>query len=191
MSRHVFNPIRSSLIALSTAVLALQSTAAFAQTAAQGQAPSTGAQASAPASPQTPASANRQAYAAQYEAWAQQNCVDQRNGNLAAGAIIGGALGAIAGSALTHGHTSATLAGGAVGAVAGAGIAASASSCPPGYIVRAGAPTFVYEEPYFPETVVYEDGPYAPWVWVGDHWVYESWHHVYRYGRPHVVYHWR
>ena len=191
MSRQDFKPIRSSLIALSTAILAMQSTAALAQSATSGQPATTGAQVSAQANVQTPAPAGSRAYEAQYEAWAQQNCIDQRTGNTAAGAIIGGALGAIAGSALTHGHTSATLAGGAVGAVAGAEIGASSTSCPPGYVVRTGAPTFVYDGPYYPETVIYEDGPYTPWIWIDGHWVYQPWHQVYRYGHPHVVYHWR
>ncbi len=189
MSRQIVKPIHASLVALAATVLAAQSTVALAQSAAQGQPSSANVQSSPGAVQSSPATG--QAYAAQYEPWAQQNCVDQRTGNTAAGAIIGGALGAIAGSALTHGHTSATLAGGAAGAVAGAEIGASSTTCPPGYVVQTGAPTFVYDGPYYPETVVYEAGAYTPWVWVDGHWIYEPWRHVYRYGRPRVVYHWR
>jgi hypothetical protein len=131
------------------------------------------------------------AYADQYTTWTQQNCVDERTGNIAAGAIIGGALGAIAGSALSHGHTSVTLAGGAVGAVAGAEIGATSSNCPPGYKVRAGAPVFVYDGPYPTTEVVYKLGLYHPWVWVDSHWAYVPYGHwapAYWARQPRVIY---
>ncbi len=198
MSRQTSKSVRASLLALAAAVLTVQSSAAIAQTAMTGapQAPETSsnAMASNGAPPAQGTAPDQQAYAVQYQAWAQQNCVDQRTGNTAAGAIVGGTLGAIAGAALTHGRTSGTLAGGALGAVAGAEIGANSSTCPPGYVVRTGAPTFVYDGPYYPQAVIYETGPYAPWIWADGHWAYApygAWRPVYRYGRPHVVYHWR
>jgi hypothetical protein len=145
--------------------------------------------------PRAPAAA--QAYADQYARWAAANCVDQRTGATAAGAIVGGALGAITGAALT-GHGAGALAGGAVGALTGAAVGSTApTSCPPGYVVRAGAPTFVYAGPYYP-AVAYGPGWYQPWVWVDDHWVYAPyppayWGPVYWrgawVGRPWVVRH--
>src|SRR5665213_822709 len=41
-----------------------------------------------------------QDYAQRYSSWAAQYCVDQRNNNTAAGAIIGGVFGAVLGSAI-------------------------------------------------------------------------------------------
>lgn len=117
-------------------------------------------------------------YADRYSAWAAQNCVNQRNNNAAAGAIIGGVLGAVVGSNVSgrHNRTGGAIVGGAVGATAGASIGANSgngANCPPGYVVRAGAPAFYYGGP------AYYAGPswYNPWVFVGGRYVY----HPYRY----------
>lgn len=118
-------------------------------------------------------------YADRYSAWAAQNCVNQRNNNAAAGAIIGGVLGAVAGSNLAgrHDRTGGAIVGGAVGATAGASIGANSTNggaCPPGYVVRGGAPAF-----YYSGGPAYYAGPswYNPWVFVGGRYVY----HPYRY----------
>ena len=114
-------------------------------------------------------------YAARYSAWASRYCVDRRNNNIAAGAIIGGVLGALAGSGIAghHERGEGAVVGGVLGAGAGAAIGASSSSaygCPPGYVASRGAPAFYYGyEPPAP-------GWYNPWVWSGGVWVY----HPYR-----------
>jgi outer membrane lipoprotein SlyB len=124
-------------------------------------------------------------YAQRYSAWAAQNCVDQRNNNTAAGAIIGGVLGSVLGSGIAGrgSHFAGAVVGGAVGATAGAAIGSSSSStagCPPGYVIAAGAPAFYYGGPVGP--VVYAPGWYNPWFWSGGQWVYRPyrywyWHH--------------
>ncbi len=120
-------------------------------------------------------------YAQRYAAWAAQSCVDQRNHNVAAGALVGGVLGAIAGSGVVGrgDHAAGAVVGGALGAGAGAAVAANASAtaCPPGYVVRADAPPFVYNGPYTGPDVVYVPAWYHPWVWVDGRWVY----YPYRY----------
>ncbi|MGH7022853.1 MAG: hypothetical protein ACREEB_04580 [Caulobacteraceae bacterium] len=124
-----------------------------------------------------------QAYAARYQAWAAQYCVDRRNNNAAAGAIIGGVLGSIIGSGVAGrgAHFGGAVVGGAVGATAGAAIGASSTDtrgCPPGYVIASGAPAFVYGGP-----VVYGPAWYNPWVWYGGRWSYRpyrSWY--YRHG---------
>ena len=196
------NKIRASLIALAALATVGEVSAAAAQ-AAQNPSPTPTAKSSPTSSTTTatqaiaPTPVNRptdpsQVYADQYTNWAQQNCIDERTGNTAAGAIVGGALGAIAGAALTHGHDSGALAGGAVGAVAGAEIGSSSTNCPPGYRVRVGAPAFVYDGPYPTTEVVYEPGVYRPWVWVDGRWAYMPygrWAPVYyRHGHPRVIY---
>ena len=91
-----------------------------------------------------------QAYAQQYSAWAARYCVDKRNQNIAAGALIGGVLGAAIGGGVT-GRGGPAFFGGALGAGTGASIAGSQSpgGCPPGFVVRAGAPGFVYAGPVY------------------------------------------
>jgi hypothetical protein len=130
-------------------------------------------------------------YADRYGQWAARYCVDRRN-NTAAGALIGGVLGAVAGSGLAGRgeHAVGALAGGAVGATAGAAIGASANpdtACPPGYAVAAGAPAFYYDAAY-PPTVVYGPAWYQPWVWVDGRWVYRPYRYWYwthgTYWRP-------
>ncbi len=130
-------------------------------------------------------------YADRYAEWASRYCVDRRD-NRAAGALIGGVLGAVAGSGLTgHGdHTAGAFVGGAVGATAGAAIGANAdtkAACPPGYVVARAAPVFYYE-PAYPVTAVYGPAWYQPWVWVDGRWVYRPyryWYWTHRaYWRP-------
>ena len=188
--RHLFKSAGASLAALAAVGVAIQPAAALAQTAnpapmPQSQAAAPGNGAPAPA----PGQAGAQSYADQYARWAAQNCVDQRSGNTAAGAIVGGALGALAGAALTGGHGSGALAGGAVGAFTGAAVGSSApTSCPPGYAVRAGAPVFVYAGP------AYDPGLtppwYQPWVWVGGRWVYYPYRYAYWGGPAYPRVHW-
>ena len=131
-------------------------------------------------------------YADHVQRWAEDNCVDQRNHNAAAGAVIGGILGAFIGSGVAGrgSHTGGAFLGGALGAMAGSAIGASGSSpgCPPGYVVRDGAPPF---EPGF---VFYGGYGYAappgyrPWIWSGGRWAYRPYpyHRYYdRYEHQH------
>ncbi len=188
-SRHLAKTVGASVAALAAAATVAQAPAALAQSntaapAAQPQAPAPGATTPVAA----PDQAAARSYADQYARWAAQNCIDQRTGNTAAGAIVGGALGAIAGAALTGGHGPGALAGGAVGALTGAAVGSSEpTSCPPGYVVRAGAPVFVYGGP------AYDPGLpppwYQPWVWVGDRWVYYPYRYAYWFGPAYP--HWR
>jgi len=130
-------------------------------------------------------------YADRYSQWASRNCVDRRS-NTAAGAVIGGVVGAVAGSGLAGrgDHAAGAFAGGALGATAGAAIGANASNapaCPPGYAVAAGAPAFYYQ-PSYPPAVVYGPAWYQPWTWIDGHWVYRPyryWYWTHRaYWRP-------
>jgi hypothetical protein len=132
-------------------------------------------------------------YADRYSRWAADNCVDRRNNNTAAGAIIGGVLGAIIGSNASgrHDRGAGTVVGGALGATAGAAIGANSgasAACPPGYMVRSGAPVFAYGGPAYPPEVVYGPGWYNPWVWAGGRWVYRPYRYWYwnnrAYWRP-------
>jgi hypothetical protein len=130
-------------------------------------------------------------YAAQAEAWSQANCVRQEQNRTAAGAIIGGVLGAVIGSNIAGGHDrgAGAVVGGALGAVAGGAIANNQGpGCPPGFVVRSGAPAFYYGPP--PEGVAYVyDAPtwYNPWIWYGGAWIYRPYpYHRYwgeHYGR--------
>ena len=107
-----------------------------------------------------------QAYGSAYSAWAAQNCMAQQQQSTASGAAIGGVLGVAAGAALGHSPGAAAV-GGVLGVATGAAIGASnAGSCPPGYMIRAGAPPFAYAEPY------YAPPWYQPWVWVDGAWYY-------------------
>lgn len=96
-------------------------------------------------SPSARAQDDQYSYAA--EQWAAQNCVAQRANNTAAGAVIGGLLGALVGggSAGRRDRGAGVVVGGAAGAITGAAIGNSAAtnpSCPPGYVMCAGAPLF-------------------------------------------------
>ena len=124
-----------------------------------------------------------QDYAQHYSAWAAQYCVDRRNNNTAAGAVIGGVLGSILGSGIAGrgSHFAGAMVGGAVGATAGAAIGSSSTDttgCPPGYVVAPGAPAFAYAGPYGGPGF-YAPAWYNPWVWDGGHWgyrPYRSWY---------------
>jgi hypothetical protein len=129
-------------------------------------------------------------YADRYSRWSAENCVDERNNNAVAGAIIGGVFGAALGASVAGRHDRGTgaLVGGALGAGTGAAIGASSSSnaCPPGYRVRAGAPAFVFAGPgYGPG--YYGPSWYRPWVWSSGRWVY----HPYRYWYWNHRHYWR
>ena len=135
-----------------------------------------------------------QQYAAAAEAWSQANCVRQEENRTAAGAIIGGVLGAVIGSNLAGGRDrgAGAVVGGALGAVAGGAIANnSGPGCPPGFVLRSGAPPFYYGPPPGSSLVVY-DAPtwYNPWIWYGGAWIYRPYpyhrywgEHYYRGGR--------
>jgi hypothetical protein len=117
-------------------------------------------------------------YAAYSERWAAENCV-RSHGNVAAGAVIGGIFGALIGSAAGgpyHAGSGAAV-GAAIGGTSGAAIAAGSGGnatspgCPPGYVVRDGAPAFYYNAyagPYFYAAPDW----YRPWYWYGGHWLY-------------------
>jgi hypothetical protein len=114
-------------------------------------------------------------YSAAVQRWAADNCYNQRQGNQAAGAVIGGVLGAFLGSGIAGrgNRTAGAVFGGAAGAMAGSAIGASSTSpgCPPGYAVRPGAPVFI--GPAFGGGYFYTEPPgYRPWVWSGGHWMY-------------------
>jgi outer membrane lipoprotein SlyB len=122
-------------------------------------------------------------YAGRYSAWAAQNCVDRRNTNTVAGAVIGGVLGAVIGSNVAgRGERGeGTVIGGALGATAGGVIghaSTNSADCPPGYVVRRGASAFYYGGSYYA-------GPswYRPWVWSGGQWTYHPYREWY-YGHP-------
>ncbi|MDR3508098.1 MAG: glycine zipper 2TM domain-containing protein [Caulobacteraceae bacterium] len=124
-------------------------------------------------------------YAEAVQRWAAESCIDQRNQNQAAGAVIGGVLGAILGSSVSgrHDRGAGMVVGGALGAIAGSAIGASATSpgCPPGYGVRPGAPPF--EPPVFGGGVAYVAPPgYRPWIWNDGRWGYRPYpYHRYWY----------
>lgn len=130
-------------------------------------------------------------YAQAVQQWSAENCVQQRNNNAAAGAIVGGVLGALVGSSIAGrgNHAAGAVFGGATGAIAGASIGASQTSpgCPPGYVVREGAPpmpAFVFVGGY---GYVAPPG-YRPWIWVGGRWVYRPYpyhRYWYRHERGH------
>jgi uncharacterized protein YcfJ len=119
---------------------------------------------------------DRYSYAA--EQWAQANCVQQRENSTAAGAVIGGILGAIVGGAAAgrYDRGAGIVAGGALGAVAGGAIgnaqaAEDNPNCPPGYVLRDGAEPF-YPGPVYGDIVYGAPGWYDPWLWYGGHWIY-------------------
>ena len=135
-------------------------------------------------SPQERESDRNYAYAA--EQWSAANCIRQEQNRTAAGAIIGGVLGAVIGSAAAgRGSRGAgAVIGGALGATAGGAVANSQGpGCPPGFVLRSGAPGFYYGPP--PGAVVYEaPGWYNPWIWYDGSWVYRPYPY-HRYWRDH------
>jgi outer membrane lipoprotein SlyB len=123
-------------------------------------------------------------YGERYSYWASRNCVDRRNNNTVAGAVIGGVLGAVIGSNLAErgSRGTGTVVGGALGAVAGGAIGNASTrngGCPPGYVVRSGAPAFYYNGAYGNQA--YDAGPswYHPWVWSGGRWMYRPYRQWY------------
>lgn len=124
-------------------------------------------------------------YAAAVQHWAARACVDERDQNRVAGAAIGGVFGALVGSAAAgrHDRGGGAVVGGILGAIAGSAIGASQTSpgCPPGYVVRSGAPPF--SPPRFRSGFVYVAPPdYRPWIWADERWVYRPYpYHRYWY----------
>ena len=118
---------------------------------------------------------DRYSYAA--EQWAAANCIAEHQNSTAAGAVIGGILGAIAGGAIAgpYDRGAGIVAGGALGAVTGGAIGSAQASqnpnCPPGYALREGSPAF-YPGPIYGGVVYAAPGWYDPWVWYGGHWIY-------------------
>ena len=114
-------------------------------------------------------------YAAAAEQWSAANCIRQEQNRTATGAIIGGILGAVIGSSVAgrHDQGAGAVIGGALGATAGGAIANNQGpACPPGFVLRAGAPAFYYGPP--PGAVVVYDQPtwYNPWIWYDGRWMY-------------------
>lgn len=117
-----------------------------------------------------------ESYGREAALWARDNCV-KAHGDATAGAVIGGIFGAILGSGLSgrHDHGAGMVVGGALGAGTGAIIANSAGSnetspgCPPGFVVRQGAPAYAYAPSGY-----YYAAPawYRPWVFYDGYWVY-------------------
>jgi hypothetical protein len=133
----------------------------------------------------TAARAQDDQYSYAAEQWAAQNCIAQRAQNTAAGAVIGGLLGALAGGGLAgrHDRGAGIVAGGAVGAIAGAAIGSASTSpgCPPGYGLRPGAAAF-YPPAVFGGVVYAAPPSYDPWIWYGGHWIYRPYpYHRYWY----------
>jgi hypothetical protein len=130
-------------------------------------------------------------YSYEAERWAEENCIEQRENNTAAGAVIGGVLGAIIGGGIAgpYNRGAGIVAGGALGAVAGGAVGRSANSdnpnCPPGYALRPGAPAF-YAGPVYGDEFYAAPGWYDPWIWYGGHWLYRPYpYHRYWYHHMH------
>jgi hypothetical protein len=129
-------------------------------------------------------------YERQAEQWAQDNCV-KSHGNVAAGAVVGGIFGALIGGAASHGRGGGVAAGALLGGTTGAVIAAGSGGgtspgCPPGYVVRDGAPGWGYDANYDYAA----PGWYRPWVWYGDRWVFRPYpYHNWYYRHYHGGYH--
>jgi hypothetical protein len=117
-------------------------------------------------------------YATAAQQWAAQNCV-RSGGNVAAGAVIGGIFGALIGAGVS-GRGSGAAIGAAIGGTTGAAAAASqqgatSPGCPPGYVLRGGAPAFYYGGPYLYAAPAW----YNPWIWYGGAWLYRPYpYHV-------------
>ncbi|MBS0361347.1 MAG: glycine zipper 2TM domain-containing protein [Proteobacteria bacterium] len=102
-------------------------------------------------------------------AYNNYNACDRDAGNRGiAGALVGGALGAVVGSqaAANHHRTDGSLLGGALGALAGGVIGNKTASCnnvpppPPGPVAEAPPPV-AYDAPPPPPPPAYEEGYYA------------------------------
>ena len=120
------------------------------------------------------------------EEWAAENCIAQKKDRATAGAVIGGLVGAIAGSGLAGRHDQAPSAilGAGAGAAAGSAIGKNTSpDCPPGYTMRS-APAPFYAPNFYPYTVYAAPAWYDPWVWYGGHWIYRPYpYHRFWYDR--------
>ena len=132
-------------------------------------------------------------YQASAEDWAARNCVQSR-GNAGGGAVVGGLLGALIGSSVAGrgDHGTGAVVGGIAGAFGGAAVGASQANatspgCPPGYVVRSGAPAYYYDGPDY---VYAAPTWYRPWVYYDNRWSYRPYpYHAYYYrtwgyGRP-------
>ena len=131
-------------------------------------------------------------YAYEAERWAAENCIEQRANNAAAGTVIGGLLGALAGSGLAgHGeHAAGAVVGGVAGALAGGAIGGSATNpnCPPGYVLRPAAPPFD-PGPIYRDVVYVQPAWYDPWIWYGGHWIYRPYPYHRFWFKHHRLYH--
>ena len=133
-------------------------------------------------------------YASSASDWAYRNCIEERRGNTAGGAVIGGVLGAVVGSNVAGrgNRTEGAIVGGALGATAGAAIGSNSGSsvgCPPGFVQRGGAAAYYYGGPTYGAPVVYAAPSwYQPWVRVGGRWTYRPYRSYYwqnrRYWKP-------
>ncbi len=125
-------------------------------------------------------------YAAAAEQWSSANCIRKGENRTAAGAIIGGVLGAVIGSNLAGGRDrgAGAVVGGALGAVAGGAIASNQGpGCPPGFVTRPGAPVFY--GPQGPAVIVYDEPTwYNPWIWYDGRWIYRPYPY-HRYWHDH------
>lgn len=118
-----------------------------------------------------------QRYETYAEDWSERNCVRARS-NATAGAVIGGVFGALLGSSVAgrHDRGAGAFVGGVVGAAGGAAIGDSSRNdtspgCPPGYVVRGGAPAFYYEG-YGDSYAYAAPGWYRPWYFYEGRWSY-------------------
>jgi hypothetical protein len=151
--------------------------------------PPPGYQASDAAAEESPQAREQdERYSYEAERWAAANCVAAHQNNTAAGAVIGGILGAFIGAGVAgrYNRGAGAVVGAGLGGVTGAAIgnsaANSAPNCPPGYALREGAPAF-YAGPVYGPVVYAAPGWYDPWVWYGGHWLYRPYpYHRYWYG---------
>jgi hypothetical protein len=110
--------------------------------------------------------------------------------------VIGGLFGALLGSSIAgrHDRGAGALMGGIAGAAGGAAVGsaqdnATSPGCPPGYVVRSGAPAFYYDG-WNSDYVYAAPGWYHPWVFVEGRWSYRpypyhTWYYRhYGWGRP-------
>ena len=127
-----------------------------------------------------------QQYAAYAQQWAQAYCV-KAHADTGTGAVIGGAIGALLGSGIAgrHDRAGGAILGAGVGALGGAAVASGTNSnatspgCPPGFVVRGGAPAFAYGGPNYYYAA---PGWYHPWVFYGGVWTYRPYpYHAWYY----------
>jgi len=129
-------------------------------------------------------------YEAYAEDWAANNCV-KSTGNTAGGAVIGGLFGALLGSSIAgyHNRGAGALMGGIAGAAVGsAQDNATSPGCPPGFVMRRGAPAFYYDG--WDRGYAYAAPSwYHPWIFVEGRWSYRpypyrGWYSRYYGGGP-------